>query len=413
MFSLVSFLFTLMLTFCNCVEVLNCSEINARGFPGKSKEFLEYDEKKLLCVRENIEYSSIVSNVLCSRLLQSNNLISAYRYSLRALEIVPDNAAATGCLARIYHKLGDFIRASYYAELVYSNSLKDKHFDHATELLFIQMRESLRHFVYPVSPPRFNCPLSNNIDVCHLINKFNGSLTVLDVYKAFQAEFPVSHRGSSVLAREEFLELVTSVLSSQTDMFLHPPEHTSIAPFVTSFRGEFLEETENEKVCVKWPLHRTIFIYSDLQVYSTFGETAVGLSDALNKLGVPNSVVSVPEAGDDSVVIKMVSGPAGKPEAKHYVVWNFEKAPTVAMPGAPFGFIKDQCDREEAAYIIFYIENAHSFWDSIPSNMMKWAFAPENITHKKHLPREPIFVPGFETDNVMRFTRTSLLFSSK
>jgi hypothetical protein len=403
-------------------EVLNCTESFARdairdaSVPNGRKY-----ANHLLCAREHIQYSSTASTLLCHHFLKNDDLPSAYRYGLRALEIVPDDIDAIACLCTVYYNMGDFIRASFYSEVMYEAS--PTHYvalENIIDPMFIHMRNTFHSAVYPVSAVTVTCPMSSNLQiVCRLNRMFNGSVSVLDVYKSVQAELPASQRGSSVLAREEFLELATAALAaaSHTDLLCMSDDTqdqaTSVVPSITPLFGDFVDVADNENVCIKWPVHRAIAIYNDVQVYSTFGETAVGLSDALNKFGVPNSVLSTTETSEGTVLIKMVSGPTGNPQPAHYVVWNFEKGPTVAMPGAPFGFIHDQCGREEAGYLLFYLEQAHSFWDSIPSNMIKWAVAPENVTHKSHLPGQPTFVPGFVADNVLRFARLTQLFSGR
>ena len=382
------------------------------------------DIQELLCAREHIATSAAASSALCYHFLDAGDLVSSYRYALRSLENVPHYMDAVACLAATYYTIGSYVKASYYAELLYiaSPSLTVP-VDGVWRSLFLYLSEHMPALVRPVAP-HTSPPLAptQTQHVLHRIgHMLNGSMSVLRVYEALQAELSVLLRGPSVVASEEFLEHVEAALSPQThtQWFDDGSSLTGDASYDVR-HGPFLDgdrlssgSIEGQDMCVLWPPDKSVNIFSYVGACRTYGETVVGLSDALNKLGVPNAVISESRSEDNAVLVKALSGPLSAMPVLDFVIWNFEKSPIVTLPGEPYGFVFDQCGREEAAYLPHYIIDSSVFWDSIPSNFLKWARAPESITRKSLLRDEPVYVPGFVTDNVLRMSRLQQRFGGE
>lgn len=408
---------------------INCSESSAQNILAimQSHNANKLTLNELYCARDYIETSTAACSLLCYHYLSYGNVISSYRYALRSLENVPHYIDAVACLAATYYATGNYIRAAYYAELVHitSPSLTIP-VDGVKRPLFLYLSEQMPAVVRPVAPP--SSPPSVPTYTQHILHRIshmlNGTMSLLSVHKALQTELSVLHRGPSIVATEEFLEQIEAALNPQTHTQgldeisyrnRHPEDVIYDIRYEPFLDGDIVASVgqDGQDLCVRWPADKFVKIYSFIGTSRTFGETLVGLSDAFDKLGVPNGVMSDVHDEEESVVVKAVGGPATGLPNKNFILYNFEKGPVVALPGQPYGFIFDQCGREEAAYLSDYMNDTLILWDTIPSNLLKWARAPQSITHKEFLREEPVYVPGFVTDSVLRMTRLQQRFHGK
>ena len=379
-----------------------------------SHEFVGSNLDSIYCGLEYIQYSSIASNLLCHYYLEQHDLVAAYRYALRSLEIVPDRLEAIACLAAVNFNRLSFMRAAFYSEHVYHLAVKVP-VESAGDHLFIHLRDTMPQAVYPkVSTEARRHLQSSDSTLMKVANTLDGSVSVWMAYMTLQKDLPSMLRGSSVLSKEEFLEYVEALLSPEEHSGWFSSSDVSSYDILESpFLREDILVVEDSDMCVQWPVDKSINICSLHQLYSTFGETNIGLSDALNKLGVSNRIPSTPISDTNNVLVRSTGGERLGDSPEKFIIWNFEKAATAAVCGSPTGFIKDSCGREESAYANGYVNESMLYWESIPSNMIKWDRAPEAVTHKSLLPQAPIYVPGFVPDNVLRMTRANMLFGGE
>jgi hypothetical protein len=350
---------------------------------------------ELYCGRTFPEHSSDSASMLCRYYLSRGEYAAAYRNALRSLEMIPDHPLGISCLASIYYELKKYHRASFYAELLYRKYPLHNEFavKNVHQHLYLHLNEVLPSMLYPIATNNQNSP--NKIQ-----DLLDGSMSTLSAYERLQMELPLYLRGVAIIvSREGFLHLVENILAGanigQIDTIYDPAGY-------------------DDKLCVKWPLHKKLRVYYFHLLAGTFGETIVGLSDALNRLRIAHTITShiTSDEDPDTILIKATGAPlyADAPKPSEVIFWNFEKGPKLAVDGEPTGFLRDSCGREEASIDSRYFESYFMFWDSIPSNMLKWNNSQDHLTHKSKLQREPIFMPSFVAENVLRMAHTNLLF---
>jgi hypothetical protein len=304
-------------------------------------------------------YRAQSSFLLSLHYLQKSNLIGGYHYAVRLLEIEPFDCRGHLLMSKIYSSLKSSHRASLYHEIALSlDPLCTIHSHLVTPL-----------FLLPSSPDH-GPPLQDPY-LLAIINTIN-QLTDQSLYTLFlslQRTYPNLISDSSVYSLELFLnqfERLFPLSSSSSFSFSSP---SAFIPFIIPTLATYLNLSH------EWPLEHLVYIFNWSLVQNIFGETVLGLFDAITRLSIPTGITSsTHHLTPDDVIIKPVGGPYSTRIDIHYVIWNFEKNPNVAQEDDQenSGFIIDACGREESAYEYQYFTFSTTYWESIPTSMAKW-----------------------------------------
>ena len=169
----------------------------------------------------------------------------------------------------------------------------------------------------------------------HTMNRFlgshmNGTNSLLDIFNIVRDTLGFWYSGSASTGHERWLRY----LERAYDLYgLMPMASLDTCPHL-------IPDNLREQVPrIKWPQSQPIKIVCC--PYPVFYETAVGLSGALNRLGVPNKIVSTSLLGDHSLYIR-----AFEHIGKYYITpntiqWNLEKNPQIRDRTYPSGFLWD------------------------------------------------------------------------
>lgn len=215
--------------------------------------------------------------------------VSAYIYATRALLMFPKLAPALSCISALYLQQENFLRASFYAELAYRHAQNRSYFIHFKDVsnsdhlhMHLQStgdallrKEQLISCADTVAGLAEYAVLS---DIFAALGRDNS--TFLSAYLGHLHLLPRSLVGPSLAAYEAFLDHLegAEMACSQARHGYYSSEHARALHVFP----EYLPD-------IQWPTDKTIVIYSYVQidsVLSTFGENNMGLSDALEKLGM-------------------------------------------------------------------------------------------------------------------------------
>jgi hypothetical protein len=306
------------------------------------------------------QYIPTSSLYLSLRYLQRSNYYGAYQYAVRLLEMEP------------YHCNGHLILS-----LIYSSYSKTKHHASFFYEIALEYNPSCRlpsglfhdHHLSSIilSSQQLNDEPSDPLDL-HLDairESINGKRTLYQIFLFVAENYPQFVSDFSISSFELFLQRIQLLLPlSQT---CEDVSEQIIPIPTTNTRLNFFQQ---------WPIYEQIaYVYNWPLVQNVFGETVLGLSDALSRLGIPNSITPSPsKLMSDEVIIKPVGGPRNTRTDLNYVIWNFEKNPNVAQEGdqVNIGFILNACEREESAYEYSYFTSSVTYWESIPTSILKW-----------------------------------------
>jgi hypothetical protein len=333
-------------------------------------------EEELLCSIKNIKYRAMSAYQLCEIHVRRDNAIGAYTYALHALVTSPHAAEGYLCLSKIYLLMGRHIQASFYAQIasnrhrsvaVYEATRNAASFLHG----FCQ-ESSLANDINTLDCSKVTAVTQDHYQddwTTDLISRLSEtSYSLLEIYSAIAHKLPAAMTGPSVFGYELFLSHVMQICASSSPVPLeaHSPELFQLSLSHSSDTDSILQSK------LRWPKSRTLVLYSPVQSVFIFGENLVGLSDVLNRLGVPHRVSSVVHTHSDYIAVEPMAPPSYQRRA--FVAWNFEKNPAlVDMKSQPTGFgFKDECWREEARYSQEYMAEARQRWESISANMGKW-----------------------------------------
>jgi hypothetical protein len=335
------------------------------------------------------QYLPTSSLSLSLKYLQSSNYYGAYLYAIRFLEMEPYQCEGYLILSLIYNNPNTKYHASFFYEIAFEYN---PYCNFSPDLF-----HDLHLLPTTLSPQQLKDPPSDPPDpyLDALRQSINGNHTLYQIFLSLAQNYPQLVSDSSIYSFELFLQKVNHLLSQTCDE--------------TSLPIQIPIPTMNTRLNLsqKWPIYEQIaYIYNWPLIQTVFGETVLGLSDALSRLGIPNAITPSPEKLlSNEVIIKPVGGPksAGNRRDLNYVIWNFEKNPNVAQEGdrVNIGFILNACAREESAYEYQYFTSSLTYWESIPTSMLKWkAIQPklaavlESVGVTEKLPHlVPTFLP--------------------
>ena len=231
-------------------------------------------------------------------------------------------------------------------------------------------RSYLAH--YRLSAPAFLHPVVSINQVLSLtrpnsVTRFIGSLmtghhSIYDIYQAAKGVFEGERMGARALGYERFLRH----LERAFDLFgILPMASLDTCPLL--FPDIVHKHTSP---VIKWPRSQPIKI--QCCVSPLFAETALGLSQSLDMLGIPNKIVSSFVGYDPSLYIVMFL-PRKANYLHHYIVWNFEKNPRVVDSWQDIGLFWESEDTNPN-YAIYrpHLSNIVAVWESSPSQLSNW-----------------------------------------
>jgi hypothetical protein len=345
----------------------------------------------ITCAAGFPRYRAQSSYLLSIYYLQNNNLIGGYQYAVRFLEIEPFNCRGHLLISWIYLHLKSSHRASFYREIALSlDPLCTIHSSLFNNFLILP-------FILPPTP---TLPLHDPF-LLAIINTLksadrdgNSDINLYSIFLSFQRNYPEHIVDSSIYSYELFLNQYERIFSPSSDSPLMIP--------TLATRLDLSQE---------WPLEHLVYVFNWSVVQNIFGETVLGLFDAITRLGIPSGITSSTHhlSHNRDVIIKPVGGPYTTRIDINYVIWNFEKNPNVAAQGDQenIGFITDACGREESAYQYDYFTSCTTYWESIPTSMAKWkVIQPKlsTILNKVGIDTLPHLVPTFLPLTIIQFS---------
>ena len=280
-----------------------------------SAEDSSWTEQELLCLSSQQESSSCASSHLCYHHLNQENYPLAYRYALLSLEACPSSSFALTCLSLIYYHNNDLVRSSFYSTRAYqlnssfTISLKkfikqeveeytnmfDYFYDHHRHILLPSYSHIIDFFIL-FNESRINEETRSILS--QIFNDLQGDSTLYSSYKKHLNLLPKLIIGPDVIAYEEFLNLVESVLVkySQDLSYLQEVDEVKVVEEMgISFGMSLLIDNvlQEDVSCFlghRWPQDKTINIHIQPDFETTtaiFAENVKGMSDVLARLGVP------------------------------------------------------------------------------------------------------------------------------
>ena len=369
---------TQLILCCICLiwEGVNCCDFEKLNI--SNDKIFHLNKNDLLCAIRNVKYRTKASLQLCEYYIRHDNVIGAYKYALNALTTSPDIAEGYECLSKVHFLQGNTLRASFYAELASRTASVYGKYSHCESNIFGFLSGHAAEAMHPVYT-------FAHTDTSHwqrwqrrLTTILNGSVTMLAAYNAVASDLPFGLRGPYIVAYEAFLSTTEDTILStprtqrstytqSRDMYIRPP-------YVALSQGTPLDLSRSaEFPPLHWPLSRTLVLYYSITTAFTFGENLLGLSDLLNRLGIPHRMTFAMLQNEDFLAIEP-SAPFLMAENRQYIVWNYEKNPKLVtryVEETGFGN-PDECGRDEARYDREYIQRAFRLWESIPANMARW-----------------------------------------
>jgi hypothetical protein len=245
-------------------------------------------------------HAACASCYLCHLHQQPGHLeahTTAYIYATRALLMFPRLVPALTCIAALYLRQNNILRANFYAELAYRRSYDPSRFVTYNDIgnsehlhVYLQAKgdthSRMRELAFcadAVADMEEYAALGDILLALRgqdLDRHGDISTTLLTAYWSHLHLLPRSLVGPSITAYEAFLDHLEGAeaacaLGQQLRSGTPPPARAlHVFP-------EYLPD-------IWWPVDKTIIIFSYVQIDSvlkTFGENNMGLSDALNKLG--------------------------------------------------------------------------------------------------------------------------------
>lgn len=342
----------------------------------------------LLCWMSFQEYRSKSAYYLSIHYLLNHNYIGGYHYAIRLLELEPFNCYGHLLLSWIYFQMDKEYSSSFYMEIAFSLN-ESCHINHPPFDDFISL---------PIILSKCD-KLSTDDSLFEAVTELiDGKRTLGQIFLLLQTQYHHLIPDFSIYSLERFIQTVQVFQNChETKTCINP---TFLIP--TTFARVNFDQL--------WLMDKVLYIYNWPVVQNIFGETVVGLSDAFSRLGMPNAIISTTsEMKENDVIIKPVGGPMSVRLDINYVIWNFEKNPNLAKKGDQIniGFTKNACDREESAYEYSYFTLCTTYWESIPTSMIKWrAIQPQlsSILQSKGIPNLPHLVPTFLPLSTIQFS---------
>jgi hypothetical protein len=223
-------------------------------------------------------HAACASLYLCQLHLHSLKSHSvAYIYATRALAMFPRLSPALSCVSSLYFHQENYLRAGFYAELATRRATESAFID-STAFVEIEDANLVRN--------QQLCSCINYVassedylvltDILEFLSR--GNVSLYEAYSSNMYMLPTALKGPRITAYEAFLDLVEGaenacILTRENIALVVPALH--VYP--------------EYRPTARWPSDKTIIIFNYAQIDTarkTFGENNLGLSDALNKLGV-------------------------------------------------------------------------------------------------------------------------------
>ena len=234
------------------------------------------------------QHASCASCYLCHLHLQEGHLEAhtpAFIYATRALLMFPKLAPALSCIAALYLRQNNILRAIFYAELAYL--LHESQYiiyddignsDHHLHIHLQTTDDSLNRIQQLLTCREKIAEIEEYAVLSDILSALgNSTTTLLTAYLDHLHLLPRPLVGPSLAAYEAFLDHLEGA-EEMCARARQGDEQTMRALHVFPAYSPDIQ----------WPSDKTLIIFSYVQidnVLNTFGENNMGLSDALEKLG--------------------------------------------------------------------------------------------------------------------------------
>ena len=275
----------------------------------------------------------------------------------------------------------DFIRSYFYVELVKSFGYSK---EDISRIFSIRLDNSTYSF-----PNAKQMDTSDRLDAATvlLMRQMNGQHSLFSLQNTQQNEFGIIHSGSletgyePFLRRLEFAYNITGLTPLKSTLICNPMYFPESMP------------------TIRWPSQLPVKVYFCADSSSTvFAENSVGLSNLLDRLGIPNKIVTKIAPHDPSLYIITFLCAEKIIEPAFKILWNFEKNPLISTDELPSGFMKDKKGITRSVYSYGHVVSSRFIWESSATQVYQW----RSVLLDRGLPQKVAFIPPLEPDRVIK-----------